>query len=370
MHETDYYELLGVPANASAAEIKSAYRALVRSLHPDAGGEESTFQRLHEAYETLYDPSRRSRYDRWRATAARSDLPTSTPRPSTDPARHGAQRRRMAFGEDPDFVAALPRIEIETVPWWHETDPAQRVHKSGQPTTGHAPLLVVFAGLLVLLIPAALPVEFVAMLAVWLLVALVSGGVSLWLAHRLLSATRLERELHAEFGSGRVYGRVGEEPDQWNERLTADLLSAYLTWLPGARVFHGLTLPGSVFADIDHAVLRGNRLVLIESKAWLPGHYTAPDGVLTRNGQRFRGGATGLGESVPAFRALLPDIEVCGAIVIYPSRAGEISTAGQPPARATPTTPERFVRDIGDWLAAAPPTVDVPALRAVFGQLG
>jgi len=41
----------------------------------------------------------------------------------------------------------------------------------------------------------------------------------------------------------------------------------------GVRIFHGLAWPGSVFTDIDHALLCGRRLVLIESKSWLPGHY-------------------------------------------------------------------------------------------------
>lgn len=46
-----------------------------------------------------------------------------------------------------------------------------------------------------------------------------------------------------------------------------------------------------MFADVDHAVLCGKRLVLIESKIWLPGHYeTAEDGRLLRNGRPFRGG--------------------------------------------------------------------------------
>lgn len=64
----DYYKVLGVARDASAGEIKSAFRRLARETHPDAnpGDAESTarFRAAAEAYEVLSDPDRRRRYDR------------------------------------------------------------------------------------------------------------------------------------------------------------------------------------------------------------------------------------------------------------------------------------------------------------------
>src|ERR1044071_7289120 len=66
MAKRDYYEVLGVGKNASADEIKKAFRRLAVQYHPDKeGGDEAKFKEINEAYEVLKDQSKRQRYDQF-----------------------------------------------------------------------------------------------------------------------------------------------------------------------------------------------------------------------------------------------------------------------------------------------------------------
>ncbi|ERN10849.1 hypothetical protein AMTR_s00027p00246350 [Amborella trichopoda] len=67
MPAKDYYEVLGVSKNATAPEIKKAYYALAKKLHPDTNKNdadaEKKFQEVQRAYEVLKDDEKRSLYD-------------------------------------------------------------------------------------------------------------------------------------------------------------------------------------------------------------------------------------------------------------------------------------------------------------------
>ena len=67
--QRDYYEILGVGREATAQEIKSAYRKAAVRYHPDRnpddGNAEEKFKEAAEAYAVLSDPEKRSRYDRF-----------------------------------------------------------------------------------------------------------------------------------------------------------------------------------------------------------------------------------------------------------------------------------------------------------------
>ena len=66
----DPYTVLEVSSHASAAEIKAAYRRLVKQHHPDAGGDDQRMLALNAAWEVLGDQDRRRNFDRTRISQA------------------------------------------------------------------------------------------------------------------------------------------------------------------------------------------------------------------------------------------------------------------------------------------------------------
>ncbi|MEW2135693.1 J domain-containing protein [Streptomyces sp. NPDC005409] len=110
----DHYTVLGLPAEASPRQITSAYRALIRALHPDARPDRPTTEgelaEVIDAYRTLHDPLRRTAYDaerdRERQTATRQrvripvrvrSVPGTTARPFPPPAERARERTRPMF---------------------------------------------------------------------------------------------------------------------------------------------------------------------------------------------------------------------------------------------------------------------------------
>ena len=100
----DYYETLGVPKTASAADIKKAFRKLARQHHPDVVKErdkksaEAKFKEINEAYEVLSDPEKRKKYDTLGADWERGGSAQQAPPNWQDFAQQGAGGPEFHFG--------------------------------------------------------------------------------------------------------------------------------------------------------------------------------------------------------------------------------------------------------------------------------
>ncbi|HEX7342300.1 MAG TPA: DnaJ C-terminal domain-containing protein [Rhodanobacteraceae bacterium] len=105
MEFKDYYDVLGVAADASEADIKSAYRKLARKYHPDKNkdaGAEERFKEVNEAHEVLKDKDKRRAYDEVRAGGYRAGDQFRPP-PGWG---HGGGAQGFQYGGDGGFGGA------------------------------------------------------------------------------------------------------------------------------------------------------------------------------------------------------------------------------------------------------------------------
>ncbi len=75
----DYYHILGIPRNASDAQIKKAYRKLAMQYHPDRNPDKEKwanekFKEINEAYAVLGDPQKRKQYDQFGTVGEIGDI--------------------------------------------------------------------------------------------------------------------------------------------------------------------------------------------------------------------------------------------------------------------------------------------------------
>lgn len=109
----DYYKILGLEKNASAEEIKKAYRKLARQFHPDLNPDDrqahQKFQQINEANEVLSDPEKRKKYDaygeHWKEAEAARQQQTQ----GRGPSPFGQEHFGDHYGEDAfsDFFESL-----------------------------------------------------------------------------------------------------------------------------------------------------------------------------------------------------------------------------------------------------------------------
>ena len=90
------YEVLGVAANASQAELRRAYRRLLREAHPDTGGDPARFHAVQDAWQRIGEAGARARWDRGGSAEGPAASGSAEPRAATR--RAGSSPRARAYG--------------------------------------------------------------------------------------------------------------------------------------------------------------------------------------------------------------------------------------------------------------------------------
>lgn len=107
----DYYETLGVRRNASAGEIKKAYRKLAKEFHPDKNQNnpeaEDKFKSVSEAYEVLSDEKKRAQYDRFGSVDPNMNFGRQERRGGFDVFNFGFNVRNPFVEKIPDAVVEV-----------------------------------------------------------------------------------------------------------------------------------------------------------------------------------------------------------------------------------------------------------------------
>ena len=117
----DFYERLGISRNASAEQIRKAYRQKSLLFHPDRNLDkvkwaEEKFKEISEAYETLYDAARRKEYDRRNPQKFNRQKAQQQPQKKNKPPTDPEERSVWIAQHDPNMGhiidAPPPRFDI------------------------------------------------------------------------------------------------------------------------------------------------------------------------------------------------------------------------------------------------------------------
>lgn len=203
--------------------------------------------------------------------------------------------------------------------------------------------------------------------------ALILVGAIWWAAYELAVRERL-RVPRKDIPAGFYWGEPGENLSYAQEtfgldrtmdgiegeRLTAAEIGYFLGSIPGVRLINGLAFPGSETADVDHAVLCGRRVALIDSKAWKPATYAmvaGQDAIRVGGDDGWSYFEAHMPTAVERYQAILggrrSEAEVRGYIVVHPKSITKdlqlLNDGEDGPVRLV--TASELIEELGEWFS-------------------
>lgn len=363
------YETLGLEPGASQEDIRKAYRRLLRTAHPDSGGTVGMFRAIQHAYDVLSDPKQRADYD---AGGTPTGEGTASP-PGSEGAQSEAPPRSKPAQEEPrppTPMEDIPPLPNPGFPEPHFLPPEHPPEVSGKTPrwTKVWALVLAALGLILTLFQllgmwatasfrqdiggdsGAAVAEFVPRIVGTVIFFLIVASLPYVILKlkgrkpvRVPLATDFLRPQHlrvrefgvpgeglsaARFGNRAKLGKIGEE------RTAQVLRKAALELCPSARVIHGLSWPGTDHADIDHVLIIGNVLMLVDSKYMKDGEYWFDNEELYRDGVKLE--PFKLGYALAEMRRRFPGLAMSGVVVMH-SATGKLQ---RPPVEMA-NTPQR-----------------------------
>lgn len=152
------------------------------------------------------------------------------------------------------------------------------------------------------------------------------------------------------------------------EQRTATLLSEWVEGIPGVRVFHSMRFPAAMTdADVDHIIVSGNNVLIIDSKMWGRGRYAwAEDGrhvwtyspAGTRQAEPYARSVNSIVDAIDGYQDILGNhAMVQGYLALHSETPQQISVLGDPcgPAGVILARAEDAIPAIADWLRRVNP---------------
>lgn len=152
-------------------------------------------------------------------------------------------------------------------------------------------------------------------------------------------------------------GMIGEQLS--GELFIREIERSELT--PYIQIVHGLKYPGSTHADIDHALVCANRVLLVDSKYWQAVHWRwFGDAMIGGTGEHQQVRESGFTHGVAMVRQKFHPVEVGAAVLLHPSGEGTITVDNSMAGSHPPLVPaSEGIAPLLGWLRGAlPPTQD------------